>query len=144
MFQVFPVCYIPRSCCLVMASNNRDCLHNIYMHDDSGFSQSVGEIVTADHHQHSHSLFWVTLGPMTKYLFILRHLYVLKCDLLLDERRSPTATVDYLRTLPGFGMGDLLLALASRVVVGSESCGTHDHILLSPNSGSHWLAVGLA
>jgi hypothetical protein len=32
--------------------------------------------------------------------------------------------------------GKLLLVLASTVILGSESCGSHDHILLSHDSGS--------
>jgi hypothetical protein len=34
------------------------------------------------------------------------------------------------------GSGKLLLALASKVILGSESCGTHDHTLLFHDSGS--------
>jgi hypothetical protein len=34
----------------------------------------------------------------------------------------------------GGGSGKLLLALATTVILGSESCGTHDHILLSHES----------
>jgi hypothetical protein len=34
-------------------------------------------------------------------------------------------------------LGKLLRALSNTVTLGSESCGTHDHILLSHNSGSH-------
>jgi hypothetical protein len=32
--------------------------------------------------------------------------------------------------------GKLLLALASTVILGSGSCGTHEHIFLSHDSGS--------
>jgi hypothetical protein len=77
---------------------------------------------------------------MTKYLFIARHVCVLKCGLLLDERRGLTTTVGYLKNTP---WGNLLLALASTVIVGSESCLSHDHILLSPSSlgVTDWLWV---
>jgi hypothetical protein len=34
------------------------------------------------------------------------------------------------------GLGKLLLELASTVILGSETHGTHDHVLPSHNSGS--------
>jgi hypothetical protein len=41
-------------------------------------------------------------------------------------------------TLTGFvWSGKLLLALTREVILGSESCGTHNHILLSRGSLSH-------
>jgi hypothetical protein len=75
----------------------------------------------------------------------------LKWDLLFDERRDLTATghspstggdssghslTNWLYSVSCNLTTKLLVALASTMILGSESHGTHGHILLSDGSGS--------
>jgi hypothetical protein len=63
------------------------------------------------------------------------NLRVLKWGLLFDERVwliLPTACQSFKRWVTA----KLLLALSSTVIPGSESHGTHDHVLVSDGSGS--------
>jgi hypothetical protein len=51
---------------------------------------------------------------------------------------QPTTNYDCSLRTNYFGRsGKLLLALASKIILGSEPHGTHEHTLLSHNSGSH-------
>jgi hypothetical protein len=54
-----------------------------------------GGYIAAGPRQHSHSWFRVPSGPVTIFLLISGHLCVLKCGLLLDERKGLTATVSH-------------------------------------------------
>jgi hypothetical protein len=52
-------------------------------------------------------------------------------------KEDTTVTQYNLRSCFDWPVGKLLLAFASTIILGSESCGTHDRDFLSHGSGSH-------
>jgi hypothetical protein len=73
-----------------------------------------------------------------------RHLYVSTAAMIVMPHSSHIRMYKYIvMNITDWLISKLLLALASTVILGSDSHGTHDHILLPDGSGSLQNPVGM-